>query len=131
MKIIWSMAIFVLMLILCLGWVQAQFINSTSIYPSGISNPDYSETQSDVSRYSQFYTIPTGQFTETHIMAPEAFDLKENTPNDLYLALPSNKLYLTLNIRPMLLTLGTMSCGFKDQQAGRNMQWFPKGLFYH
>ncbi|MDD1751643.1 MAG: hypothetical protein LUQ38_00960, partial [Methanotrichaceae archaeon] len=80
---IWPMVVSALILILCLSGVQAQSITPTSVYPSG-TNPGYSEAQGDVTQYSQYYTVPGGQFTGTHIIAPQAYDITGNTPTDLY-----------------------------------------------
>ena len=79
-----SMVISALILILCLSGVQAQYSTPTSMYPAGTSYPDYPETQSAVAQYSQYYTMPGGQFAGTHIIAPEDFDITGNTPTDLY-----------------------------------------------
>lgn len=51
-----------------------------------ISSASAQGGSSEYSAYSQYYTMPSGTYTQGHITTPEKYDIQNKQPNDLYFA---------------------------------------------
>ena len=71
-----------LILTACLSGAYEYPSVPTTAYPSYM--PGFDSDQSSASQYSDYYTIPESPYQGTHLIEPEEFELKGNTPTTLY-----------------------------------------------
>jgi hypothetical protein len=84
----------ILLLIACMPCVQAieQTMPTSSIYQNTLNsaifgldgNENQQVTQTDISQFSQYFTMQSSNEQKTHINAPKKQDIKDKTPSTIY-----------------------------------------------